>query len=103
MENQVQKKSEWTGSVLGLLGCSLIVSFLSITVILLPWGITHFIRYIAEHMRINGQRITFDGTGGQLFGTYIKWCFLCIITLGIYSFWIPNNLWQWITKHMAID
>ncbi|HDU8533600.1 TPA: DUF898 family protein, partial [Enterococcus faecalis] len=35
----------------------------------------------------------------QLFGHWIKWLLLTIITLGIYGFWLNIRLQQWITKH----
>ena len=38
-------------------------------------------------------------TGGQLFGNYIKWFLLTIITLGIYSLWLSIKMKQWVTKH----
>lgn len=105
MQNQDVTKSNWTGSVLGLLGVSLIMGLLSVFTlgIGVPWAITHYIRYITEHMTIHGRVFYFDGTGGQLFGNWIKWCLLSIITLGIYSFWVPNNIWRWIAKHVHIS
>ena len=41
----------------------------------------------------------FDGTGAQLFGSYIKWFLLSIVTFGIYTLWLPIKMQQWITKH----
>ena len=35
----------------------------------------------------------------QLFGNWIKWLLLTIVTLGIYSFWLNIKLIQWKTKH----
>jgi uncharacterized membrane protein YjgN (DUF898 family) len=52
-----------------------------------------------KHTVINGKRLKFDGTGIQLFGTWMKWLALCIITLGIYSFWVAIDLKKWQTKH----
>lgn len=37
--------------------------------------------------------------GSQLFGNYIKWFLLTIITFGIYGFWLDIKMKQWITKH----
>ena len=50
---------------------------------------------------IDGHRLYFDGTAMQLFGNWIKWLILTVITLGIYSFWLNINLEQWITKHTS--
>ena len=51
-----------------------------------------------RHTVIDGQRLYFDGTGAQLFGNWIKWFLLTIITLGIYSFWLKIKTEQWITN-----
>jgi len=50
---------------------------------------------------INGKRLKFDGKAIQLFGSWIKWFLLTIITLGIYRFWLPIKLRQWKTKHTS--
>lgn len=48
---------------------------------------------------IDKSRSEFDGTGAQLFGSYIKWFLLYIITIGIYSLWLPIKIQQWKVKH----
>ena len=53
----------------------------------------------AKHTVINGKRLYFDGKAIQLFGNWIKWLLLTIITLGIYSFWLGIALKKWRTKH----
>jgi uncharacterized membrane protein YjgN (DUF898 family) len=53
----------------------------------------------AKHTVINGKRLVFDGKATQLFGNWIKWLLLTIITLGIYSFWIGISLKKWRVKH----
>lgn len=52
-----------------------------------------------KHTVINGHRLVFDGTALELFGHWIKWLLLSIITLGIYSFWVSIDLKKWKTKH----
>ena len=52
-----------------------------------------------KHTVINGRRLSFDGKAIQLFGNWIKWALLCIVTLGIYSFWLSIALKKWKTKH----
>lgn len=56
-------------------------------------------RWLANHTILDGKRLTFDGTGGQLFGNYIKWFLLTVITLGIYGFWLNINMKKWVVKH----
>ena len=52
-----------------------------------------------KHTVINGKRLAFDGKAIQLFGNWIKWLLLTIITLGIYGFWLNIALKKWKTKH----
>ena len=54
---------------------------------------------LTNHTIIDGNRMVFDGSGGQLFGNYIKWWLLCIVTLGIYSWWLPIKFRQRTTLH----
>ena len=39
----------------------------------------------------------------QLFGNYIKWLLLTLITFGIYSFWLTIKMKQWVTKHTHME
>ena len=52
-----------------------------------------------KHTVINGKRLSFDGTALQLFGSWIKWLLLTIITIGIYGFWVSIAIKKWKTKH----
>ena len=54
-----------------------------------------------KHTVIEGRRLKFNGSAIGLFGTWIKWLFLCIITLGIYSFWVGIDLEKWKVKHTS--
>ncbi len=60
-------------------------------------------RWIYASTVINGYRMKFTGTGGQLFGKYILWTFLTIITIGIFALWLPIKYQKWETKHVVID
>lgn len=111
MENQVQsqqnsnQESKWTGSVLGFFGMRLLLClfiFLSAFTLFLtlPWIIVWFQRYITNNTYVNGKQLLFNGTGGQLFGSYIKWWLLSLVTIGIYGiFFTPVRIIQWYTKH----
>ena len=97
----VQRESKFDGGLLGLIGINILQSLL-IAITLgfgAPWAICMKQRWIAKHTVIDGQRLVFDGTGGQLFGNYIKWILLTLITFGIYGFWLGIKMQQWITKH----
>ncbi len=68
----------------------------------LPWGLTIMSRWRAEHTLINGQRMTFVGTGFGLFGSYIKWWFFMIITFGIYGFWLIPAIVRWEVENTRV-
>ena len=70
---------------------------------LIPWAVCLKESWYAERTIIDGKRLCFDGTGLQLFGNYIKWFLLTIITFGIYSFWLHIKLKQWVVKHTHFD
>ena len=95
------KESKFTGGLLGLIGINLLQALIIILTFGLaaPWAICMKERWIARHTIIDGCQLVFDGTGGQLFGNYIKWFLLTLITLGIYGFWLDIKMKQWITKH----
>ena len=94
-------ESRFTGGLLGLIGINILQGIIiGLTFgIAAPWAICLKQRWIARHTVIDGRQLIFDGTGGQLFGNYIKWFLLTIITVGIYGFWLDIKMKQWITKH----
>ena len=93
--------SKFTGGLLGLIGIGLLQWLLTLVTLGLgaPWAICLKERWVAKHTVIDGRPLTFDGTGGQLFGNYIKWFLLTLITLGIYGFWLSIKMKQWVVKH----
>jgi len=64
-----------------------------------PWAIVMRYRWRTEHTIIDGRRLRFTGSGIGLFGNWIKWWLLCIITLGIYIFWVVPRLTKWTTEN----
>lgn len=68
-----------------------------------PWVICARYRYITNNTQLSGKRLKFNGKGGQLFGSYIKWWLLSLITLGFYyTFYFPQRLINWYTSHTEI-
>lgn len=56
--------------------------------------------WTCRHTFINGKRLRFDGFGANLFGKYILWGFLSLITIGIYGILcMPLNMERWMTKN----
>jgi len=101
----VHSLSDWDGSVLdtfvNILIASLIITFSC--GIALPWAICYMMKFIISHAVIDGRRLRFDGTGGDLFAQYIKWWLLCVITCGIYGFWVAPRLYKWVTSNIHYE
>ena len=94
-------KSKFTGGLLGMIGIGILqVLICTFTLgIALPWAVCLKESWYAKHTIIDGCQLTFDGNGLQLFGNYIKWFLLTIVTLGIYGFWLSINMKKWLVKH----
>ncbi len=94
-------ESKFTGGLAGLIGINILSAILIALTLGLgaPWAICMKQKWIANNTIIDGRPLTFDGTGGQLFGNYIKWFLLTLITFGIYGLWLTIKMQQWITKH----
>lgn len=60
-----------------------------------PFAVVLTERWRANNTYLNGRQLKFIGTGWGIFGLWIKWFLLTIITLGIYSFWVYPRLMQW--------
>ena len=89
-------ESKFNGGLLGLIGISILQILLTVCTlgIAFPWAVCLKESWIAKHTVIDGRQLYFDGNGGQLFGNYIKWLLLTIITLGIYAFWLTIKMKQ---------
>ena len=99
------KNFVFDGGAATYLGTS-ILAFL-ITVLTLgiayPYALVLKQRWKAKHTYVKGYRLKFTGTGLGLFGNWIKWLFLCIVTLGIYSFWVAPRVTGWVVEHTDFD
>lgn len=97
--------SDWDGGVFDTI-VNVIVASLIISLtcgIATPWAICYMFKFVIGHVLVDGKRLTFDGTGGQLFGNWIKWFLLTVITCGIYSFWVIPRLYKWIASHTHFE
>lgn len=101
----MNRESTWDGGVfdtiVNAIAASLIISFTC--GIATPWAVCYMMKFIIQHAVIDGKRLTFDGTGGQLFGNWIKWFLLTIVTCGIYSFWVTPRMYKWIASHIHTE
>ena len=98
---QVKAKSEFTGTILGVIGIGFLTMIILILTLCLglPWAICIRERWYARNTFIEGKQLLFNGNGSQLFGKYIVWMLLTLITFGIYLFWLNLSIKKWVVKH----
>jgi uncharacterized membrane protein YjgN (DUF898 family) len=60
-----------------------------------PFAVVLVERWRAKNTFLHGRPLQFVGTGWGIFGLWLKWLLLSIITLGIYTFWVYPRLMQW--------
>lgn len=68
-----------------------------------PWALCMKEKWVINHTVIDGRRMRFEGSAIGLFGNWIKWFFFCVITFGIYSFWVVPELQKWKAANTYID
>ncbi|SRR5258708_31491939 len=86
------------GTFLGTAILAALITILTLG-IAYPYALVLMQRWKAKHTYIRGYQLVFTGTGLGLFGQWLKWFFLTLITLGIYGFWVYPRLQQWIVEH----
>jgi len=96
-----QDESKFDGGLLSYVGWSILGGLITILTIGIayPWALCMVYGWRINHTIINRKRLIFNGTGFGLFGLWIKWLLLMIITLGIYSLWIGISLEKWKVKN----
>jgi uncharacterized membrane protein YjgN (DUF898 family) len=97
--------SRFEGSWIALVGITLLTGFLTIITLGFAYPAMYCLkkRWLYSNTIVNGYRLKFTGGGGQLFGKYILWSFLSIITFGIFALWLPIKYQRWEVKHVEID
>lgn len=95
----------FTGGVGSYLSVGIVVLLLTIFTCGLgfPWAVCMLEQWKAENTYIDGRRLRFIGTGGELFILWIKWYLLTAITCGIYSLWIIPELYKWMIEHTDFE
>jgi uncharacterized membrane protein YjgN (DUF898 family) len=69
----------------------------------LPFALVLLERWRCRHTYVDGRRLTFSGTGLGLFAVGVKCILLCVMTFGIYSFWVIPRIQQWRTENTDFD
>lgn len=99
-------ESRFTGGAFANFFIGLISAFVSLITLSLayPAMMCWKMRWETKHTYINGRHLVFDGKGIQLFGKYIIWFLLSVITLGIYFLVCGRiNIVKWQTQHTHIE
>lgn len=94
-------KSDYTAGLFMTIVYNLVASTIIVLSlgILTPFAIVIKQQFVASHTHIEGKQLEFVGTGMGLFGQWIKWFLLTIITLGIYGFWVNLKMHQWVIRN----
>lgn len=94
-------KSYFDGGILSFIGWNILGSLItSLTLgICFPWALCMVYGWKINHTVIEGKRLKFTGSAIGLFGLWIKWLLLLIVTLGIYGFWMAISLEKWKVKN----
>ncbi len=92
------KRFTFDGGAGTYLGTALLGSLITAVTfgICYPFALVLTERWRCKHTFIDGQRLEFTGSATGLFGLWIKWFLLTIITLGIYLFWVGPAIQKWI-------
>lgn len=100
-EMKYGRQSFFDGGLFALIGWSLLGGILTICSfgLLYPWALCLVYGWKINHTVIDGHRMRFNGSAIGLFGNWIKWLLLIIITLGIYGFWVSIKLEDWKAKN----
>jgi uncharacterized membrane protein YjgN (DUF898 family) len=64
-----------------------------------PFALVLTERWRCKHTFIDGQQLVFTGSAVGLFGHWIKWFLLAVVTVGIYLFWVAPRLQAWKTAN----
>ena len=98
-------ESSFDGGLLQMIGWSIVGFILTAFTfgLAFPWALCLVYGWKINHTVVEGRRLRFIGNGMSLFGNWVKWVFLTIITLGIYSFWLGIALEKWKVKNTIFE
>ena len=97
----MENKSYFDGGLLSYIGWIILDSLITSCTfgICYPWALCMIYGWKINHTVVEGKRLKFNGSAVGLFGNWIKWLLLIIVTLGIYGFWVHIKLEQWRIKN----
>ena len=103
-EQLVTGESFFDGKTLHLIGINILSKLLIILSLGLLYSFTVCLklRWINRHTVINRKKVVFTGKALNLWGKYLLWAFLSLITFGVFALWIPIKMLKWQTKNTHI-
>ncbi len=66
------------------------------------WAWVRILKLKASHTLINGKEVTFQGTGGQLFGIFVVQGLLTLVTFGLYGPWAFCKYFDWRARNTIV-
>ena len=94
---------KFVGGAANYLGTGLLAFCITIFTlgICYPFALVLLERWKAKHASIDGRKLVFTGSAWGLFGLWLKWLLLSIITLGIYTLWVGPQIQKWKWENLA--
>lgn len=103
-EDFVRDESFFDGKTIQLIGINLLcilLNFISFS-LLRAFTFCFKTKWIIKHTVINRKKLAFTGKAIALFGKYMLWGFLTVITFGIFGLWVPIKMLNWQNKNTHI-
>ena len=94
--------------MLGRVILDAILTFITLG-IYLPWAINGDVKYVCDHVRVENPpsgttgAIEYTGKGVELFGRFILWYILTIVTLGLYTPWMLNGFYRYVVENIRVQ
>lgn len=105
IKKEVRTDSYFDGKFIEYVGYKLLAFLITVVTLTIakPWADKLILDYKINHTIYNGKRLKFEGKGINLFVQRFKWTLLTIITLGIYSFWVPIKMEKWVVSNLHFE
>lgn len=67
-----------------------------------PFALVRRERLKAKHSYVGGRQLVFTGSAWVLFGHWMKWLLLTVVTLGVYALWVGPRIQKWKYENTAL-
>lgn len=95
----------FTGGTLDTVGYFLLSAVITVFTLGIgyPFAAVLWNNFRCKNTFIDGNRLVFKGTAGELFWRWVLWLFLCYITYGIFFLWVVPRLERWKTHNTHFE